>query len=107
MEVDRVIFLSTEFEAKTYGGFLRELLTHLAKWHKNRALYEKQGRSSDLPGFQKKWGPKSSVGKINEEDLLDYEDFRHALYKWHIKLFKVSIYECDVTNTCNKEYNMF
>lgn len=50
-------------------------------------MYEKEGRGVDLPGFQKKWSPRNASGKINEEDLLDYEDFRHALYKWHTKLY--------------------
>ncbi|KAG0327854.1 THO complex subunit 2, partial [Podila humilis] len=77
-------------EAATYGQFLLEVLTHLAKWHASRALYDKEGRSADLPGFQKKWGPTSSVGKINEEDHLDYDEFRHTLYNWHIKVFEAT-----------------
>ncbi|KAG0214662.1 THO complex subunit 2 [Mortierella sp. GBA30] len=88
VEADRILLLSTESEAKSYGQFLCELLTNLGRWHTSRTLYEKEGRGTDLPGFQKKWGTRNSSYKINQEDLLDFEDFRRVLYRCHVSLFK-------------------
>jgi len=87
MEIDRLIFIMSETEAKTFGRFLSEILTNLGRWHADRSIYEDEACGDRLPGFQKKWGPVS--GKVNKDDVLDFEDFRHALFKWHIVLYRV------------------
>ncbi|ORX92450.1 hypothetical protein K493DRAFT_303320 [Basidiobolus meristosporus CBS 931.73] len=88
------IFSCTEKEANFYGIFLRETLSIISAWHGEKALYDKEGKGDGLPGFQKKWGlgPRQYLaGKVPNEDLLDYEDYRHVVYKWHIKLHRAFI----------------
>lgn len=84
-----MIFILSETEAKTFGRFLCEILTNLGRWHSDRSVYEKEGRGDSLPGFQKKWGPVDGI--VTEDNMLDFEDFRHALYKWHTKLYRVRL----------------
>ncbi|KAK9763193.1 THO2 plays a role in transcriptional elongation, variant 2, partial [Basidiobolus ranarum] len=88
------IFSCTEKEANFYGIFLRETLSIISAWHGEKTLYDKEGRGDGLPGFQKKWGlgPRQYLaGKVPNEDLLDYEDYRHVVYKWHIKLHRAFV----------------
>lgn len=82
MEIDRVIFLSSEYEAKTYGRFMNQILVHLARLHANKDIFEKEAVPSHLIGFRKEWR--------DTPKLLEYEDFRHLMYKWHTRLFRVS-----------------
>ncbi|KAF9905378.1 THO complex subunit 2 [Lobosporangium transversale] len=88
LEVDRILFLSSESEAKSYGLFLSSVLSNLARWHKSSALYAAEGHGDNLPGFQVKWGSHNINDVIHEEDLLDFEMFRHGLFKWHVRLFQ-------------------
>ncbi|KAF9123599.1 THO complex subunit 2 [Mortierella sp. 14UC] len=81
MEIDRVIFLSSEHEAKTYGRFMNQVLSHLAQMHANKDTFEK-AVVPHLPGFRKEWR--------ETPKLLEYEDFRHLMYKWHTRLFRAS-----------------
>lgn len=87
-EVDRLLFIFSENEAKMFGRFLCEVLGNLSRWHGNRALYESEGRGANLPGFQRRWAPPNSEG---EDEYLDFEGFRLALYRWHTMLYKVSL----------------
>ncbi|KAK3812693.1 MAG: transcription factor/nuclear export subunit protein 2-domain-containing protein, partial [Linnemannia elongata] len=91
MEIDRVIFLSSEHEAKTYGRFMNQILSHLARLHASKDVFEKEAVPSHLIGFRMEWqgAPK----------LLEYEDFRHLMYKWHTRLFRVFVGMLD-----SKEY---
>jgi THO complex subunit 2 len=75
-----LIFMCTSKEADNLGRFLHEILRDLARWHKDRNVYEKEawGSKKTLPGFGRKV---SSTGK--PETFLHYEDFRRLLYKWH------------------------
>jgi len=75
-----LIFMCTSKEADNLGRFLHEILRDLARWHKDRSVYEKEawGSKKTLPGFSRKV---SSTGK--PETFLHYEDFRRLLYKWH------------------------
>ncbi|KAI9842325.1 MAG: THO complex subunit 2 [Sclerophora amabilis] len=75
-----IVFICTSREAENFGRFLNELLKDLSRWHADRAVYEKEafGAKKDLPGFARKM-VKDGV----PESLLDYEDFRRILYKWH------------------------
>ena len=78
-----MLFLCTAREADNFGRFLNEVLRDLAKWHADKAVYEKEafGTKKDLPGFSKKM--------TNEKTILlfwDYEEFRRVVYKWHRNL---------------------
>jgi THO complex subunit 2 len=75
-----LIFMCTSKEADNLGRFLHEILRDLARWHKDRNVYEREawGSKKTLPGFGRKV---SSSGK--PETFLHYEDFRRLLYKWH------------------------
>ena len=78
-----MLFLCTAKEAENFGRFLNEILKDLAKWHADKAVYEKEafGTKKDLPGFSKKM--------TNEKTILlfwDYEEFRRVVYKWHRNL---------------------
>ena len=78
-----MLFLCTSKEAENLGRFFYEVLKDLAKWHADKAIYEKEafGTRKDLPGFSKKM--------TNEKTVLlfwDYEEFRRVVYKWHRNL---------------------
>jgi len=85
-----LIFMCTAGEADNLGRFLMEILKELQLWHKDEAIYEKKayGTKKDLPGFAKKL---SRDGK--PEVLLEYQEFRRILYKWHKNLL-------DALKTC-------
>jgi THO complex subunit 2 len=85
-----LIFMCTSKEADNLGRFLNEILRDLARWQKDRNIYEKEawGSKKTLPGFARKV---SSSGK--SESFLHYEDFRRILYKWHQHL-------CNALQTC-------
>ncbi|KAK6335844.1 THO complex subunit 2 [Orbilia blumenaviensis] len=71
------IFMSTEREVENYGRFLAEIMADFTSWHRSKATFEKECHGKgNLPGFAKTWGGA----------LLDYEDFRRVLYKWHKQL---------------------
>ncbi|KAG9071266.1 THO complex subunit 2 [Linnemannia hyalina] len=91
MEIDRVIFLSSEHEAKTYGRFMNQVLSHLGRLHANKDIFEKEAVPSHLIGFRKEWR--------DTPKLLEYEDFRHLMYKWHTRLFRIFVGMLD-----SKEY---
>ncbi|EPS42483.1 hypothetical protein H072_3634 [Dactylellina haptotyla CBS 200.50] len=75
--LEATIFMSTEREVENYGRFLAEIMADFTTWHKNKASFEKECHGKgNLPGFAKTWGGA----------LLDYEDFRRVLYKWHKQL---------------------
>ena len=73
-----------------YGRFLNETLGGIARWHKDKALYEKECRKS--PGFVHvvRNDPNSDEKRI--EKYLDYENFRHVCCKWHFKLTKAMVF---------------
>lgn len=79
-----LIFMCTSKEADNLGRFLNEILRDLARWHKDKNVYEREawGSKKTLPGFAKKV---SSSGK--PESFMHYEDFRRLLSKWHQLLF--------------------
>ena len=85
-----LIFLCSSKEADNLGRFLNEVLRDLGRWHTDKMLYEKEayGPKKDLPGF---------ATKLDEDGkpaaLLEYEDFRRILYKWH-RLFHSALKTC-------------
>ena len=72
----------TENEASHYGVFLSALLETVMRWHKDKALFDKE--CSNFPGF---------VTKITDDHpcYIDYEDYRHVCHKWHYRLTKALI----------------
>ena len=82
-QLENMIFLCSAKEAEHMGRFLREVLRDLGRWHADKALFEKEafGTKKDLKGFCMKIG----TDKINEV-LMEYEDFRRILNKWHRNL---------------------
>jgi THO complex subunit 2 len=73
--------------------FLASNLAKLASWHKDRALYEKEAVGVNPRGFLKRWSASAEQGQEpGPEDILSYEDFRQALYKWHLKFRKVTLF---------------
>ncbi|KAI5299212.1 THO complex subunit 2, partial [Ascosphaera atra] len=85
-----IIFQCTSKEADNFGHFLSEVLKDLGRWHADRNVYEKEayGTKKDLPGLAK------SVQQDGKPVVfLDYEDFRHLLFKWH-RLFFVALKTC-------------
>lgn len=85
-----LIFLCTSKEADNLGRFLNEILRDLSRWHADKNVYEKEafGAKRDLPGFAKTVDPEG-VPII----LLEFEDFRRLLYKWH-RLFSNALKAC-------------
>ncbi len=79
-----LIFMCTSKEADNFGRFLNDILRDLARWQKDKSVYEREawGSKKTLPGFARKL---SSNGK--PETFLHYEDFRRLLFKWHQLLF--------------------
>ncbi|KAI9661612.1 MAG: THO complex subunit 2 [Bathelium mastoideum] len=81
-QLTALMFQCTVTEAENLGRFLHELLKELNKWHADKAYYEKQafGAKKDLPGFATKISDKGI------ETFREYEDYRRALFKWHLNL---------------------
>lgn len=79
-QLENMIFLCSAKEAEHLGRFLRETLKDLGRWHADKAVFEKEafGIKKDLKGFCMKAGPDKSI-----DILMDYEDFRRILNKWH------------------------
>ena len=80
-----LIFSCSSKEADNFGRFINEILRDLGRWHKDKSVYEKEawGLKKQLPGFAKKISNEGTV-----EALLDYEEYRKILYKWHTVIFK-------------------
>lgn len=77
-----LIFQCTSKESDNLGKFLFEVLREFARWHQNKATFEKEayGAKKQLPGFAKK------VEKGKPHILFDFEDFKKVLFKWHSNL---------------------
>ena len=69
-------FMCTAKEAENVGRFLNEILKDLGRWHANAETFEKEahGPKKDLFGFYVKGA------------LLNHENFRTILFKWHTQL---------------------
>ncbi|KAL8948342.1 MAG: hypothetical protein Q9222_005463 [Ikaeria aurantiellina] len=83
--LENILFLCSAKEAEHFGRFLREVLKDLARWHADKAVFEKEafGIKKDLKGFCTKM---SLDGSSNV--YMDFEDFRRILNKWHININK-------------------
>lgn len=82
-----LFFMCTSKEADNLGKFLCEVLKDLARWHKSKAVYEREafGSKKHLPGF----ALKLENGK--PQKLLDFDKFRDILYKWQSHLYSALI----------------
>ncbi|RWS14898.1 THO complex subunit 2-like protein, partial [Dinothrombium tinctorium] len=76
-------------EANHYGRFLCALLETVMKWHKDKAVFEKE--CAKYPGFVTKFCDKDPVH-------VDYENYRHVCHKWHYRLTKAFILCLDSTD---------
>ncbi|KAH8802796.1 transcription factor/nuclear export subunit protein 2-domain-containing protein [Xylogone sp. PMI_703] len=89
-----LIFTSTVREAENLGRFLRLLLSDLARWHADSAVYEKEawGPNANLPGFAKAL---DQDGK--PKGFLDHDDgkisFKGFLFTFH-KNLNTALREC-------------
>lgn len=79
-----LIFSCTSKESDNLGRFLNEILRDLARWHKERTLYEREayGSKRTLPGFTMQLD-----GEGKPVTFLSYEDYRRILYRWHGVVF--------------------
>ncbi|KAL5249382.1 hypothetical protein ACHWQZ_G018294 [Mnemiopsis leidyi] len=90
-DVSHIVTNCTDNEASRYGRFLCETLKGISRWHKDKALYEKECGKS--PGFVHIIrGDPNSDGAKRIEKYLDYENFRHVCCKWHFKLTKAMVF---------------
>jgi THO complex subunit 2 len=81
-----LIFSCTVREAENLGRFLKLILADLARWHADRAVYEKEawGPTKKLLGFAKAINPDGTP-----KSLLDHDGssgFRFILFQWHKNL---------------------
>ena len=72
----------TENEANHYGRFLNAVLETVMRWHKDKAIFDKE--CSEYPGFVTKFCETNPVH-------VDYENYRHVCHKWHYRLTKAFI----------------
>lgn len=81
-----MIFTCTVREAENLGRFLRLILTDIARWHADQAVYEKEawGAGKNLPGFAKAIDRDGTVKGFLEHD--GTRGFKNILYSWHQKL---------------------
>jgi len=91
-DVSHIVTNCTDNEASRYGRFLCATLSGISRWHKDKALYEKECGKS--PGFVHiiRGGDASSTDAQRIEKYLDYENFRHVCCKWHFKLTKAMVF---------------
>ncbi|RDW64024.1 hypothetical protein BP5796_10526 [Coleophoma crateriformis] len=82
-----LIFTCTVREAENLGRFLRSILTDLARWHGDQAIFEKEawGTNKDLSGFAK-----AVDEDFKPKGLIEFESgktgFRSILLSWHKNL---------------------
>ena len=84
-----VIFSLTESEAKNFGSFLCLCLQKLTHWHSRKSVYESSALAPGRPGFLVKFPDEPvSADDMKAMKMFDYEDFRAAMHKWHLKMRK-------------------
>ncbi|KAL6309570.1 transcription factor/nuclear export subunit protein 2-domain-containing protein [Sparassis latifolia] len=105
-----VIFSCSEYEAKNYGRFLLGILTDVAKWYLDEQAFLQEnrtktgGKTTYLPGLQRRWTAKSA---LTIEDIIPWLDYKQIVRKWHRKLLKASscLLDCIETAEFMHVYN--
>ncbi|KAA0187509.1 hypothetical protein HAZT_HAZT001113 [Hyalella azteca] len=75
----------TEQEAHRYGQFLHGTLQMVMHWHSSSDNYERE--CAKFPGFVTRF----RVSKMESNDYVDYENYRHVVHKWHFKITKALV----------------
>ncbi|KAI9063149.1 hypothetical protein FKP32DRAFT_1651303 [Trametes sanguinea] len=107
--VKAVVFSCSEYEARNYGRFLLGILTDLSKWFHDEQLFLQENRTKSggntvwLPGLLRRW-PLKPQPVIEQKDLINHEELRQVVKKWHRKLGK-SLTECIETGEFMHIYN--
>ncbi|KAI9335936.1 transcription factor/nuclear export subunit protein 2-domain-containing protein [Obelidium mucronatum] len=83
-----MIYLCTEMEARNFGRFMQQILQTLTSWFQSPKLYTQLCLSPTHPGFALRWNPDPTTGKIPAEDLMSIPDFRKVMLKWHASMHK-------------------
>lgn len=84
-----IIFTCTVREVEHFGRFLKCVLSDLSRWHKDKAVYEKDAllgpqagqKERNLPGFATTFD-----GEGKPTAFLEHAQFRDTLYGWHRNL---------------------
>jgi THO complex subunit 2 len=86
-----IIFACTIREAENFGRFLKQILDDLAEWHASKTTYENEalGKARDRSGF----AAKISKDEKQSITLLEYEEFRRLLLRFHKSLCK-ALHDC-------------
>ncbi|KAJ3351783.1 THO complex subunit 2 [Entophlyctis luteolus] len=83
-----IIFLCTEMEARNYGRFLAEILTNLQTWLLSPEIYTRECIGANLPGFAIR--PTATLTEAPSlAHLMTHAEFCKAMYKWHAKMHRV------------------
>jgi THO complex subunit 2 len=77
--------MCTENEANRYGRFLCAMLETVMHWHSNKKIFDEE--CANYPGFV----IKSRVGNQPLENHVDFEIYRHVVYKWHHEISKALV----------------
>ncbi|XP_046462937.1 THO complex subunit 2-like isoform X2 [Daphnia pulex] len=77
----------TENEADRYGRFLCAMLETVMHWHSSKKIFDEE--CANFPGFFTKIKRDDQPGVKN--DHVDFENYRHIVYKWHQKIAKALV----------------
>ncbi|KAH7353466.1 THO complex subunit 2 [Plectosphaerella cucumerina] len=89
-----MLFTCTVGEAELLGRFFHHILRDMAKWHEDKALYEKEAiaKTDANPHGRLGFGDKfNDEGKATSH--IQHEDFRGILFGWH-KSMNVALKAC-------------
>jgi THO complex subunit 2 len=77
--------MCTENEADRYGLFLCAMLETVMHWHSSKEIFDEE--CANYPGFVTKF----RVGNQPLENHVDFEIYRHVVYKWHHEISKALV----------------
>ncbi|KAI8833669.1 transcription factor/nuclear export subunit protein 2-domain-containing protein [Chytriomyces cf. hyalinus JEL632] len=87
-----MIYICSEMEARNYGRFLCEILTTLTQWFTKLHQYTQECIGDGLPGFALRWNPDADtstpITKLPISDLMKHEEFSKVMFKWHSKMHR-------------------
>ncbi|EFX68099.1 hypothetical protein DAPPUDRAFT_229018 [Daphnia pulex] len=87
LDITKTVTSCTENEANCYGRFLCAMLETEMHWHSSKKIFDEE--CANYPGFVIKF----CVGEQPPEknDHVDFENYRHAVHKWHYKIAKALV----------------